>query len=758
MFKWYLLFISLVVQSASAQKASPGNAKNAAADPAIKWPTLSGNQPIVVARGGFSGIFPDSSEYAVDMAMTSSMDDIVMYCDLQLTKDGMGICQPDLTLDNNTDIAMIFPTGKKTYNVNGKPVDGWFAVDYTFDQLYNNITLVQNVLSRPSLFDGTMPIQSVDDILGRKSVKVLWLNVQHDMFYNQQKHSPSTYLQKVVKYYPLDYISSPEIGFLKAMQGKVVKAKTKLILRFLGADEVEPSTKQTYGSILKDLQSVKAYASGILVPKDYIWPVSTDKYLAEGPTTLVPDAHKLGLEVHAYGFANDHPASYNYSYDPTSEYLQFVDSSAQFSVDGLITDFPPTAAESIICFTHSNSNATKSSKALIISHNGASGVYPGSTDLAYQQAVADGADIIDCSVQMSQDGLAFCLGSPDLSSYTTAMPTFMSRSTTVPQIQPKSGIFSFDVSWNEIQTLKPQIENPYDGDSGYPRDIHNKNKGKFVTLDEFLEFAKKNAVSGILINIENAAYLASKKGLDIVGSVSKALNKATFDKEATQQVLIQSDDTSVLSQFSNIKSYKRFLTIKEKISDAPKVSVDAVKKHADGVFVSRSSLIPTTNGFLIGNTSVVTEMHAANLSVYVSVFKNEYLALAFDYYSDPVLELATYVVGMGVDGVVTDFPATATRYMRSRCFDINGDRAILPIQPGSLMDLVEGAGPPAEAPAPALDVSDVVDPPLPPVATANASDSATATAAPPKSGSSANSAHLGYSLVALVLLKALFSV
>ncbi|KAK4792125.1 hypothetical protein SAY86_022560 [Trapa natans] len=543
MFKWYLLFISLVVQSASAQKASPGNAKNAAGDPAIKWPTLSGNRPIVVARGGFSGIFPDSSEYAVDMAMTSSMDDIVMYCDLQLTKDGMGICQPDLTLDNNTDIAMIFPTGKKTYNVNGKPVDGWFAVDYTFDQLYNNITLVQNVLSRPSLFDGTMPIQSVDDILGRKSVKVLWLNVQHDMFYNQQKHSPSTYLQK------------------------------------------------------------------------YVLPTATA--------------------------------------------------------------MPPNPAK------------------------------------------------------------------------------------------PKSGIFSFDVSWNEIQTLKPQIENPYDGDSGYPRDIHNKNKGKFVTLDEFLEFAKKNAVSGILINIEastcslslsNAAYLASKKGLDIVGSVSKALNKATFDKEATRQVLIQSDDTSVLSQFSNIKSYKRFLTIKEKISDAPKASVDAVKKHADGVFVSRSSLIPTTNGFLIGNTSVVTEMHAANLSVYVSVFKNEYLALAFDYYSDPVLELATYVVGMGVDGVVTDFPATATRYMRSRCFDINGDQAILPIQPGSLMDLVEGAGPPAEAPAPALDVSDVVDPPLPPVATANASDSATATAAPPKSGSSANSAHLGYSLVALVLLKALFSV
>lgn len=67
------------------------------------------------------------------------------------------------------------------------------------------------------------------------------------------------------------------------------------------------------------------------------------------------------------------------------------------------------------------------------SMNGASGVYPGCTDLAYKQAVDDGADIIDCSVQMSKDGVAFCLDSPDLSVSTTAMPTFMSRSTMVPE-------------------------------------------------------------------------------------------------------------------------------------------------------------------------------------------------------------------------------------------------------------------------------------------------------------------------------------
>lgn len=91
---------------------------------------------------------------------------------------------------------------------------------------------------------------------------------------------------------------------------------------------------------------------------------------------------------------------------------------------------------------------------LIISHNGASGIYPGNTDLAYEKAIDDGTDIIDCTVQMSKDGVAFCLSSPDLMGETTAMTSFMSRVTSIPAIQQNKGIFSFDLTWSEIQSLK----------------------------------------------------------------------------------------------------------------------------------------------------------------------------------------------------------------------------------------------------------------------------------------------------------------
>lgn len=184
--------------------------------------------------------------------------------------------------------------------------------------------------------------------------------LQYDGFYNEHKHSPATYVQKVVRYYPVDYLSSPEIGFLKAMKGKVNKARTKLIFRFLAEDAVEPSTNQTYGSILKNLESIKAFASGILVPKEYIYPVGTDKYLG-APTSLVADAHKQGLEVYASGFANDNPASFNYSYDPTSEYhitVGFVNALVLRAINLIEMSSETQSCPFLaVCFTQNNNSS-----------------------------------------------------------------------------------------------------------------------------------------------------------------------------------------------------------------------------------------------------------------------------------------------------------------------------------------------------------------------------------------------------------------
>ncbi|PON79420.1 Glycerophosphoryl diester phosphodiesterase [Parasponia andersonii] len=745
------LFVSLLLHSTLAQKQPPESSTT-------KWLTLSGEQPLVIARGGFSGLFPESSSFANQIAISTGLADVVVSCNLQLTKDGIGLCLPDVRIDNSTTISSIYPKGQKFYNVNGQDLRGWFTLDYTSDQLLNNVTLTQNIYSRSSLFDGQLPISTVEDVTGVKPSK-FWLNVQYDSFYNQHKLSPAAYIEATTKHIIINYLSSPEIGFLKTISGKVNKLKTKLVFQFLSPDQVEPTINQKYSSILQNLTTVKSFASGILVPKEYIWPVNSNGYLG-APTSLVADAHKQGLEVYASGFANDIPASYNYSYDPTAEYIQFVDNS-QFSVDGVLTDFPPTASEAIACFAQ-NKNGSKPRKgsALIISNNGASGIYPGCTDLAYQQAVEDGADIIDCSVQLSKDGVPFCLASADLTGDTSALVQFMDRKAVIPEIQQEIGVFSFALTWSEIQTVKPQIVSPF-GNSGILRNPANKNQGKFLTLPEFLDFAKAKAVSGVLINIENAAYLASKQGLDIISTVTSALANATFDKQSTQQVLIQSDDTSVLSKFKDIPTYKRLLRIKEKIGDAPKPSVDEVKKYADAVTIPRSSIVRVSDFFTVELTNVVKELHAANLSIYVDHLRNEYVTLAFDYFSDPIVEIATYVQAVGVDGFLTDYPGTASKYMRCPCTDTdpkaNVPYPILPAEAGSLLSLIPPEiQPPAQAPAAPLEANHIVDPPLPPVAKVNESGVAGGPAKPTGSSALANAANVGLSLVAVMVLSLLY--
>ncbi|RVW70217.1 Protein suppressor of NPR1-1 constitutive 4 [Vitis vinifera] len=70
---------------------------------------LKGNAPLVIARGGFSGLFPDSN--------------------------GAGICFPDMKLENASDISIVFKNKNNVYLVNGVSTPGWFSVDFTLTDL-----------------------------------------------------------------------------------------------------------------------------------------------------------------------------------------------------------------------------------------------------------------------------------------------------------------------------------------------------------------------------------------------------------------------------------------------------------------------------------------------------------------------------------------------------------------------------------------------------------------------------------------------
>lgn len=698
-----LLLLSLALGSAAAQKGST-------------WKTLSGKAPVIVAKGGFSGLFPDSSDFAYQILGSSSSPDTAIWCDVRLMKDGLGICLPSLNMDNCTMIANVFPQGKKTYNVNGVSTVGWFSVDYTSTDLLPNVTLKQSVLSRTDKYDGTMYITQVENVF-TYNASAFWLNVQQDSFYSQFKLSMRSYILSLSKKIIVDYISSPEVNFLTSISGRVSK-KTKLVFRFLDERSIEPSTNQTYGSMLKNLTFVKTFASGILVPKSYIWPITPDNYLLPY-TSVVDDAHKVGLEIYAADFANDFTISYNYSYDPLAEYLSFIDNGA-FSVDGVLSDFPITPSEAVGCFSNLNTSKIDHAKPLVISHNGASGDYPDCTDQAYEKAVADGADVIDCPVQVTKDGILICMSSVDLMDVTTvAKSQFASQVTTINDLKAGPGVFTFNLTWDDIsKNLKPMISNPVINFQQY-RNPRNKNAGNFMRLSDFLTFAKGKDLSGIMITVEHAAFMAEELGFGMVDAVIKGLDDSGYNKQTAHNVMIQSTNSSVLVKFKQETKYNLVYMIDENVRDAAPSSLADIKKFANAVSVSTTSVFPETHYYLTNQTNnLVRTLQSAGLQVYVYVLMNEFGSQPNDFFADATAQINAYVQGANVDGVITDFPGTAHRYKLNSCTSMgkNAPQFMHPAQPGGLLSIMPPfAQPPAAAPMPLLTDADVTEPALPPV-------------------------------------------
>ena len=97
----------------------------------------AGNEPLVIADGGHSLLYPHSSQEAFQDALNRSLPGILLLCDVRLTKDEVGICLPDINMDVGTLIKDFYPNGSKTYNINGISMKGWFTIDYSFLDISN---------------------------------------------------------------------------------------------------------------------------------------------------------------------------------------------------------------------------------------------------------------------------------------------------------------------------------------------------------------------------------------------------------------------------------------------------------------------------------------------------------------------------------------------------------------------------------------------------------------------------------------------
>ncbi|KAK4386928.1 Glycerophosphodiester phosphodiesterase GDPDL4 [Sesamum angolense] len=564
-------------------------------------------------------IFPDSSFYAYSLAVQTSLTNVHVWCDVQLTKDGAGICFPDIRLENSSDIDNVYKNRRNTYVVNGVSTQGWFSVDFTLNDLAP-VNLKQRIFTRAPNFDGTpMQILTVDDVVSQVKPPALWLNIPHDAFFSQHNLSMRSFILSVSRRVIVNYVSSLEVGFLRSIVSRFRTGPTKLVFQFLGPDDVEPTTNTTYGTLLNNLTFIKTFASGILVP----------------------------------------------NYDPVVEYLNFID-NGKFSVDGVLSDFPITPSETIDCFSHIGKNDTVQSNILVISSEGASGT------------------ILVVLIRLMRK----------LDRTDVAQSDFSNLATDNPDLNILNGIFTYNLTWSQIQTLKHVI-------------LH-------FQPEYVLHASHISAVAWP--TIENAAYLAQKQGLGVTDVVVDALSKAGYNNQTTKKVMIRSSDSAVLLKFKSSSNYELVYLVDNDVRDILNSTILEIKKFASSVVLSKGSVFPTDEAFITGETAVVPKLQAFNLTVYVEYFRNEFVSQPWDFFSDAYVEINTHVSYMGINGVITDFPATAAKYRRNRCLGYKEVPLYMtPVQPGGLISLMAPKFlPPAEAPNPVLTENDVTEPPLPP--------------------------------------------
>ncbi|XP_075480498.1 glycerophosphodiester phosphodiesterase GDPD6-like isoform X1 [Primulina tabacum] len=312
-------------------------------------------RPYNIAHRGSNGEIPEETAAAYMRAIEEGADFIES--DILSSKDGVLICFHDVNLDDITDIAMHkeFYDRKRTYEVQGDNITGYFTVDFTIEEL-KSLRVKQRYHFRDQQYNGKFPIITFEEFisiaLDAPRVVGIYPEIKNPVFINQHvrwsggKKFEDKFVETLEKYgYKGSYLSKQWLKqpvFIQSFAPTsltYISNLTDVPKIFLIDDTTMPTqdTNQSFWEITSDkyLDFIKEYVVGIGPWKDTLVTAS-DNYL-QTPTDLVARAQTHNLQVHPYTFRNENQfLHFNFSEDPYNEYKYWMHT---IGVDGLFTDF-----------------------------------------------------------------------------------------------------------------------------------------------------------------------------------------------------------------------------------------------------------------------------------------------------------------------------------------------------------------------------------------------------------------------------------
>ena len=321
---------------------------------------------LVVAHRGASGYLPEHTLAAYELAFAQGAD--VVEPDVVMTADGVLVVRHENEIGGTTDVARRprFADRRTTKVVDGHVCTGWFAEDFTLDELRTLRAVERLPHLRPGsrFFDGAFGVVTFAEVL-ELAARTRTPDGRPVGVLAEVKHA--TYLTGLgLDPVPAVLAALDEAGLTCADAPVMVQSfETTCLQRLAEQSDVrigqlvevgEPpydllvaGEVRTAADLLSvpGLAAISRYADAVGLEKELIIPRDADGRL-RAPTPVTQRAHDVGLEVFGWTFRGENgflPLDFRRGTDPAGQGDLAGEIAAHLAagMDSVITDHPDLA-------------------------------------------------------------------------------------------------------------------------------------------------------------------------------------------------------------------------------------------------------------------------------------------------------------------------------------------------------------------------------------------------------------------------------
>jgi glycerophosphoryl diester phosphodiesterase len=304
----------------------------------VAVPSAAHPDPLVIGHRGAAGYRPEHTAVSYELAARMGADYIEP--DLVSTKDGVLVARHENEIGGSTDVASHpeFASRRTTKTVDGWEMTGWFTEDFTLAELKTLRARESQPELRPenTKWDGKYQIMTFQEVidLSRRLSRQLGREIG---IYPETKH-PAYFAALGLPVEP-GLVRTLNANGLNHRRAKVFVQSFEDNLKSLRRQLRVPLVRLVWdpAQVTPDeLRDIARYADAVGAHVSMIIAWNEDGTLGAS-TSLVRDAHRAGLAVHAYTFAaDDLPTGLSYRQLLKTYYRQGIDGAFADHPDGAV--------------------------------------------------------------------------------------------------------------------------------------------------------------------------------------------------------------------------------------------------------------------------------------------------------------------------------------------------------------------------------------------------------------------------------------